>query len=88
MTSRSSGPLTEERLCEALRVFAALTVERGPTLREFQHELNLSSTSVTAYRIALLRKRGLIEQVVAENRSRRYRVTARGRALLAEQEPA
>lgn len=64
--------------------FVERVEERGPSIREFQAALGLSSSSVAAYHLMRLEREGLIERSGptgqhAENRP--YRLTAKGRAL-------
>lgn len=67
---------------EALRVFASLVEERGPSVREYQKALGLPSTSQVDHRIRLLAKRGLIERIPESTKysSRRWRLTVTARA--------
>ncbi len=65
---------------ETLIAFEALTEERGPSARELQKVLRLSSPSVAHYRIRMLINEGLVEHIGAPGDSRGYRLTALGRA--------
>lgn len=75
--------LTRGQHDDALLAFAALVEERGPTIREFQDALELSSTSVASYRMAALEDCGLIEQYAPE-RAHGWRLTRAGRLRLEE----
>lgn len=79
---RSNTGYEDDEMLPSLRVFAELTIERGPTMREFLEALNLSSSSVAAYRMMLLERAGWIERIPAQRTGspfRGYRLTTAGR---------
>jgi DNA-binding IclR family transcriptional regulator len=70
---------TPINLDEALVAFMSLLEERGPTVRELQEALELSSTSMALRRLQVMVHEGLIESDPWGS-SRGYRPTAAGRA--------
>lgn len=79
----SYGELDRDDLGEALRSYVALGGWQGPTAREYQEALALSSTSVAQYRIRALVRAGWLEPIPGEPGSvnRGYRLTPRGREV-------
>ena len=72
-----------DELAESLRLFAALSYERGPSMLELMRAQGLSSSSVAAHRMNLLEELGWIEPVplpyLGAYNDRGYRLTAAGR---------
>lgn len=69
-------------LDRALAAFADLEQPRGPTVRELQHALDISSTSVVKYQLQRLQRLGHIELIPPTeftSASRGYRLTPAGR---------
>lgn len=65
----------------ALAAFAYLTREMGPTVRELQDCLGLSSSSVADYRLQRMQELGYIERT--GDGVRPYRLTLAGRERVA-----
>ena len=68
----------------ALRAYDRLTERRGPTIREYQEALGLSSSSVAAYRIHKLVGLGWLDTPRSAGESRGYHITEAGEAALRE----
>lgn len=78
--------LNNEELDRALTAFADAEQVRGPSVRELQQALGLSSTSLVKKRIERLEERGLVERIpeAKQYETRQYRLTRQARALLRE----
>lgn len=85
-----SQPMDSEDLALPLETFARLEEPRGPSMREYQEALGLSSSSVAAYRVRQLVQQGWVEQLPPQDgasvTTRGYRLTPAGRAAAAQQQ--
>lgn len=71
-----TAPLDAERLLPELEVFAENLFVAGPTVREFQRNAELSSTSVAVYHLDRMRDLGWVEH--RPEVSRGWTITALG----------
>ena len=72
-----------ERQREVLRVFAALTVSLGPTIRALGDALGIKSTNGVAEHLQALERAGVIKRW-ANAKSRAYVLTSKGKQFLKE----
>lgn len=68
-------------LDDMLFAMDVLSEERGPSIRELTEACDLSSTSVALYRLRVLARQGLVEQLGADA-ARGWRLTAAGHAYV------
>lgn len=75
--------MNDQELETLAAIFAVMEGPRGPSVREFQEALGLSSTSLAADRMRRLERAGYIERVTGmRNETRPWRLTRSARARL------
>jgi DNA-binding MarR family transcriptional regulator len=66
-----------------LLAFDDLTEERGPTLRQLERLLNMSSPSLVVYRLEGLEEKGLAQRIGKLGAARGWRLTPAGKEVVA-----